>query len=120
MPLINYKVELLLTWNKNYILPTAGTAATFARTNAKFYIPVVTLKSEDNAKLSKLLSKAFKRPVYWSKYKVTPDINYAAHYYIREQLDANFQGLKDCLFLLMLMVTMLLQKILTEDISFQE
>ena len=28
------------------------------------------LKTEDNAKLSKLLSKGFKRSVYWNKYQV--------------------------------------------------
>ena len=94
MPLINCKVELSLMWNKNCILSTTETAATFAITNVKCYVPIVTLKTEDNAKLSKLLSKGFKRPVYWNKYKVTPNINYAANDYIREQLDVSFQGIK--------------------------
>ena len=58
--LINCKVELSLTWNRNCILSTAGTAATFVKTDAKFYVPVVTLKVEDNTKLSKLQVKDLK------------------------------------------------------------
>ena len=69
MPLINCKIELSLKWYENCILSSAGTAATFAITDTKFYVPVVTLNIEDNAELSKLLSKGFKRSVYWNKYQ---------------------------------------------------
>ena len=48
---------------------SAGTAVAFAITDTKLYDPVVTLKIEDNTKLSKLLSEGFKRSVYWNKYK---------------------------------------------------
>ena len=54
MPLINCKVELSLKWYENCILSSAGTAATFTITDTKLYVPVVTLKTEDNTKLSKL------------------------------------------------------------------
>ena len=47
----------------------AGTAVTFAITDTKLYIPIVT-NTEDNAKLSKLLKKGFKRSIYWNKYKI--------------------------------------------------
>ena len=70
MPLINCKVELSLKWYENCILSSAGTAATFTITDAKLYVPIVTLRTEDNTKLSKLLSEGFKRPIYWNKYKV--------------------------------------------------
>ena len=43
MPLINCKVELTLEWYENYILSSAGTAATFAITDTKLYVPLVTL-----------------------------------------------------------------------------
>ena len=69
MPLINCKVELSLKWYENCILSSAETAATFTITDTKLYIPAVTLKIEDNAKLSKLLSKRFKRSVYWNKHQ---------------------------------------------------
>ena len=68
---------------KNCILPSAGTAATFAKTNTKLYVPVVTLKIEDNAKLSKLLSEGFKRSAYWNKCHANLK-DHAANNYIRE------------------------------------
>ena len=68
MPLINCKVELLLKCYEKCILSSAGTAATFAITAKKLYVQVVTLKIEDNAKLSKLLNEGFNRSVYWNKY----------------------------------------------------
>ena len=72
-------------------MSSAGTAATFTITDTKLYVPVVTLKTEDNAKLSELLSKGFKRSVYWNKYKAILT-NYAANSHIRERLDVSFQG----------------------------
>ena len=48
----------------------------FTITDAKLYVPVVTLSIQNNAKLSKLLSKGFKRPVYWNKCKVIPNKTY--------------------------------------------
>ena len=92
MPLINCKVELSLKWYENCILSSAGTAATFTITDTKLYVPVVTLKIEDSAKLSKLLSDWFKRSIYWNEYKVTSNKNYDANEYIRERLDASIQG----------------------------
>ena len=64
MPLINCKIELSLKWYENCIFSSAGTAVTFAITDTKLYVPIVTLKTEDNAKLSKLLNEGFKRSIY--------------------------------------------------------
>ena len=99
MPLINCKIELSLKWTENCILSSAGTAATFKITDAKLYVPIVTLKTEDNTKLSKLLSEGFKRPIYWNEYKVIPNkiVEIAANNeekYIRELLDSSYQGVK--------------------------
>ena len=91
MPLINCKFELSLKWYANCILPSAGTAATFAITDTKLYVPFVNLKTEDNAKLSKLLSEGFKRVVYWNKHKII--LKDYDNEYIRERLDASFQGI---------------------------
>ena len=86
MPLINCKVELSLI-------------ATFRITDAKLYVPIVTLSIEDNSKLTKLLNEGFKRPIYWNEYKVTPNktveltaVNDVK--YIRELLDSSCQGVK--------------------------
>ena len=66
MSLINCKVELSLKWIENCVLTTSANAnkATFKITDAKLYVPVVTLSTEDNAKLAKQLSEGFKRPFY--------------------------------------------------------
>ena len=74
MPLINCKIELSLKWIKNGILSSSGTAATLTITDTKLYVPTVTLKTEDNTKLSKLLGDGFKRSIYWNKYKVIDNI----------------------------------------------
>ena len=92
MPLISCKFELSLSWDPNCVLPTLVGASRFTITDAKLYVPIVTLSTEDNAKLSKLLSERFKRPVHWNKYKIIPNKTYDKNDYIRELLDASYQG----------------------------
>ena len=99
MPLINCKLGLSLKLIEICILSSAGTAAAFKITDAKLYIPIFTLKTEDNTKLSKLLSDRFKRSIYWNKYKAIDnmlveiaDDNDAK--YIRDLLDSSYQGVK--------------------------
>ena len=93
MPLINCKIELSLKWYERCLLTVANTA-TFKITDAKLYVPIVTLSAEDNVKLSKLLGEGFKRPIYWNQYKVIPNKTYNANEYIRELLDSSYQGIK--------------------------
>ena len=107
MSLINCEVEVSLSWIENCVLSggeninnagavaKAGTEATFKITDAKLYVPVVTLSTEDNTKLSKQLSEGFKRPFYWNKYKVIDnkvveitDANAEKH--IRELLHSSY------------------------------
>ena len=74
MPLINCKVQVSLRWIENSVLTTAAIGAnanatgadstTFKITDAKLYVPVVTLSKEHNTKLSKQLDEGFKRSVY--------------------------------------------------------
>ena len=88
---INCKVELSLTWNKNCVLSSFANDSTFAITDTKLYVPVITLKTEDNANLSKWLTEGFKRSVYWKEYKVTPNKDYNTNAYIRKRLDASIK-----------------------------
>ena len=83
MLLINCKVELSLEWYESCILSSAGNAATFAKTDTKLYVRIVTLKTEDKIKLSKVLNEGFKRLVYWNRYKVILK-DYATDNYIRK------------------------------------
>ena len=99
MPLINCKIEISLKWIENCTLTTTTATATFKIADAKIYVPIVTLSSEDNVKLSKLLSKGFKRSIYWNEYKVIPNktVEIAVNNeekYIRELLDSSWQGVK--------------------------
>ena len=98
MPLINCKIELSLNWIERCLLTTANTAI-FKITDAKLYVPIVTLSAEDNGKLLKLLSEGFKRTVYWNEYKVIYNkiveiANNNEEKYIRELLDSSWQGVK--------------------------
>ena len=116
MPLINGKVELSLKLYERCLLAVANTA-TFKITDAKLYVLIVTLSVEDNSKLSKLLNEGFKRPIYWNEYKVTPNkiVEIPAaneEKYIRELLDSSCQGVKDYLFLLMIIQRVIIKFLL--------
>ena len=96
MPLINCKVELSLKYYESCILSSDDGNSVFAITDRKLYVPIVTLSSEDNVKLSKLLNEGFKRSrsIYWDKYKIIPTKAYAANDNIRELLDSSYQDVK--------------------------
>ena len=66
-------------------MSSAGTVAIFTITDTKLYVPVVSLKIDDNVKLSKLLSKGFGM----NENKVISNKKYKK--YIRERLDASVQ-----------------------------
>ena len=55
MPLINCKVEISLSQNPNCLLFNLVGDSTFTITDAKLYVPVVTLSTEDNANLLKII-----------------------------------------------------------------
>ena len=83
------------------MLTTSANAnkAIFEITDAKLYVPIITLSIEDNAKLSKLLGEGFKRSIYWNKYKVIDNrvveiADNNEEKYIRELLDSSYQGVK--------------------------
>ena len=54
MPLINCEINLILTWPANFVIVSTAVAnqgATFAITDTKLYVAVVTLSAQDNVKL---------------------------------------------------------------------
>ena len=83
-----------MIWDPNSVLSNLVGNSTFTITDVKLYVLVVTLSTEDNAKLSKLLTEGFKRPVYWNKYKIIPNKTYDENDNIRELLDSSYQGVK--------------------------
>ena len=71
MPLINCEVELVLNQSANCAIISSNVAnqnSTFTITETNFYVQVVTLSTQDNAKLLPQLKSGFKRTISWNKY----------------------------------------------------
>ena len=69
MPLINWKVNLILTWSENCIISSATGKTKFAITDTKLYVPIVTLSTQDDATLLEQLRSGFKKTINWNKYQ---------------------------------------------------
>ena len=92
MPLSNCKIELSIDWYENYILSSAGTAATFAIADTnKIICSSCYFKNWRHATLSTSLSEGFKRSIYWNEYNASFK-NHHENRDIRERLDASIQG----------------------------
>ena len=77
MPLINCEVELILTWSAGCVIiytDVANQNPTFTITETYLYVPVVTLSTQDNAKLLPQLKSGFKRAIKWNKYLAKPNV----------------------------------------------
>ena len=57
---MNCGINLFLIWSENCFVCYADRATTFATTETKIYIPVVTLSTPDNAKLLQQLEPRLK------------------------------------------------------------
>ena len=69
----------------------AGQVPAFTITDTKRYVLVVTLSTQDNAKLIDKLKSGFKRPIHWNKYqsKITPQVQKR---YLELSIDPGCQG----------------------------
>ena len=77
MPLINCEINFILTWSANCVIVytnVGNQGATFAITETKLYVPVVTLSTQNNAKLIQQLKSGFKRIINWNKYVSKPKL----------------------------------------------
>ena len=59
MPLINCEVNLILTWSSTCVITESNGAGTFAITDTKRYVPVVTLSTQENTKFLQQLKSGF-------------------------------------------------------------
>ena len=94
MPLINFEVNLILTWSsKGVLVATAiqNQAATFEITDTKLYVPVVTLSTQENTKLLQQLKSGFKRVINWNKYLSKPEL-LAQNPNVNHLVESSFQG----------------------------
>ena len=71
------EINLIWTWSVNYVIIYTNVAnqnPTFEITETKLYVPVVTLSTQDNAKLLPQLKSGFKRTINWNKYLSKPEL----------------------------------------------
>ena len=94
MPLINCEINLILTSSEECVITShtaANQATTFAITDTKTYVPVVTLSIQYNAKLLQQLKSGFKRTTYWNKYESKVTIK-SPNPYLDYLIELSFQG----------------------------
>ena len=91
MPLINCEIHTDLNWSKNCVILTNNEdlATTFSITDTKLYVPVVTLSTQDNAKLLEQLKSGFKRTINWNKYQTKVSTERVNRYFL---IDPSFRG----------------------------
>ena len=89
----NCEVNLILTWSANCTIiytDTADQIPTFTITETKLYNSVVTLSTQDNAKLLPQLKPGFKRRINWNKHMA--GINIGRNPDLNHLLEQSFQG----------------------------
>ena len=94
MPLINCEVELILTWSAGSVIIYANVAnqnPTLTITETNLYVHVVTLSTQDNAKLLPQLKQGFKRTISWNKYLAKPEL-LAQKANLNHLIEPSFQG----------------------------
>ena len=94
MSLINCEVNLILTWPSTCFLIATGNQnqnATFAITDTKLYVPVVTLSTQEDTKFFQQLKSGFKRVINWNKYLSKPEL-LAQNPNLNHLVEPSFQG----------------------------
>ena len=93
--MINCEIDLILTWSANCVIVSTNVAnqnATFTITDTKLCVPVVTLSTQDNAKLLQQLKSGFKRVINWNKYLSKPEL-LAQDPSLNHLVEPSFQGI---------------------------
>ena len=95
MPLINCEINLLLTWSASCVIVSTDVGnqnATFAITDTKLYVLVVTSSQQDNPTLLEQLQFGFKRVINWNKYLSKPEL-LAQNPNLNHLVEPSFQGI---------------------------
>ena len=79
-----------MTWSSICVVSSATGETKFKITDTKLYVQVVTLLTQDNAKLLQQLKSGFKRKINWNKYESNPK-TYAQNRYLNHLVDPSFQ-----------------------------
>ena len=83
MSLTSYQLNFILIWSANLIMVSnnnSNQGTVFSIAEVKIYVPVVTLSTQDNAKLSQQIKSGFKKQLsrinicqnqnYWDKMEI--------------------------------------------------
>ena len=95
MPLIYCEVNLILTWSSTCAIASviaANQAATFAISDTKLYVPVVTLSTQENTRFLQQLKSGFKRVINWNKYLSKSEL-LAQNPNLNHLVEPSFQGI---------------------------
>ena len=71
MPLINCELNLELTWSRDCVITNSTGKGKFSIIEIKLHVPVVTLSTQDNAKLLQQLKSGFRRIINCNIYEST-------------------------------------------------
>ena len=94
MLLINCEISLILTWSTSCVIVSTDVtnqSAILVITNTKLHVPVVTLLTQDNAKLLQQLKSGFKRTISWNKYLSKPEL-LSRNRNLNHFIEPNFYG----------------------------
>ena len=91
MLLIYCEVNLVLTWSSTCVITNSNGAGTYAITDTKLYVPVVTLSTQENTKFLQQLKSGFKRVINWNKYLSKPEL-LAQNPNLNHLIEPSFQG----------------------------
>ena len=87
-------MKLILDWSANYVIiytNVPNQVPTFTITETNLYVPVITLSTQDNAKLLPQLKNGFKRIISWNKYLAKPEL-LAQNANLNHLIEPSFQG----------------------------
>ena len=100
--LIIFEIDLILIWSASCVIASRTAVdqeTTFAISDTKFHILVVTLSTNVNVKLSQQLKSGFKHNSNWIKYQ-SEATRQAQNQYLDYLTDPSFQGVNGLFVLL--------------------
>ena len=91
IPWINWEINLIPTWSVDCVISAATGVTTLAITDTEYYVPVVTMSTRYNIKLTEELKLGFKWKINWNKHQSYVD-QISQIPYINHLTDPRFQG----------------------------
>ena len=91
VPLINCEINLILSLSEDCVISFATGEIKLKVTDTKLYVPVLSLSTQDIAKLLKKLKSSFKRTINWNKYQAKVSTE-GQNQYLNFLIDPSFQG----------------------------